>query len=128
MPTIDLDAARAARAEKSTDTETPTVAYAGKVFDLPRELPFGVFLRMAELAVDPEKALDSMADFVRSLFGDRAQEFLDLGPSMDDLLALMDGLSEGYGVDAGKASASPASASSTTRRSKPTGKRSTASS
>lgn len=128
MATIDLDAARAARRENSETDETPTATFAGTVFELPREMPFGVFLRMAELQEDPETALDVMGSFVSSLFGPRAEEFLALGPSMDDLLALMAGLSDGYGIDTGKASASPDSASSTTAPSKRTTKRSTASS
>lgn len=107
---IDLDAARAARAEKTPKSSTPKVVFHGKRFPLPAELPFGVFLRLGQLddKVEDELALEIMAETVETLFGARANEFLALGPSIDDLMTLMAALVDGYNLDP-KAQAQPKS-------------------
>jgi len=107
MTTIDLDAARAARQEAMKDTEAPNVVIGGESFDLPPELPFGVFLKFAEAKSNPEKALENMRWFVDVLFGDKADDFLKHGPSFDDVIALMEALFDSYEVEAPEASASP---------------------
>lgn len=107
--TINLDAAKAARAEILKDEEAPSVLFGGETFSLPFELPFGVFLRLAELkkeGADGDDALETMRTVMRSLFGDRTDEFLDLAPSLDDMLALVSMLVESYEVELPESSAS----------------------
>lgn len=107
MAQINLDAARAARAEALKDTETPTVVFGGETFALPLELPFGVFLQLGEMREDPAAALDTIRTIVESLFGDDTPRFLALGPSFDDLLALVSALIESYDVNLPEPSAPP---------------------
>lgn len=109
MPTLDLDAARAAREEVAKPEEAPAVEFGGERYTLPLELPFGVFMRMASLKKDPAQGLEAMTDLLTSLFGDRTDEFLAAGPSLSDLLVLLEHLTDVYGVDVGEAEASPTS-------------------
>jgi hypothetical protein len=104
---VNLDEMRAARAENAPKSDAPKVVFKGKTFTLPLELPFGVFLRLGELESDEsgEKAMPIMRELVEALFAKRAGEFLALGPSFDDLMALMTHLTDAYGIDP-KASAS----------------------
>lgn len=125
MPTneINLDSARAVRAEIS-ELEAPKVRFKGKTFELPIELPFGAFVRLASTMkslqgakpedIEPLEALAMLEKLVRALFKDNADEFLDLDPSIDDLNNMLDALQRLYGVTAGEASALPDSASVTT--------------
>lgn len=119
MP-IDLDAARAARTEAMTDRPRPQVVFGGKTFDLPHELPFAVFLRLGEmkqLKEDSEagevsdergvKALDNIRSIVTIIFTDQTDAFLDCGPSIDDLMALISALMESYEFDLPESSAPP---------------------
>jgi len=106
MPTLNLDEARAARAEVAKPEEAPAVEFGGERYMLPVELPFGVFMRMAGLKKDPAKGLDAMTDLLTVLFGERTDEFLAAGPSLADLLVLMNHLTDMYGVDEGEAEAS----------------------
>jgi hypothetical protein len=116
MP-IDLDAARAARNEAMTDRPRPQVVFGGKTFDLPHELPFAVFLRLAELrrAKDEENVseergiqmLDTVRSIVTMIFADQTDAFLDCGPSIDDLMALIEALMDSYELDLPESSAPP---------------------
>jgi hypothetical protein len=107
MATIDLDAARAARAEALKDQEAPTAVFRGEQFTLPLELPFGVFLRMAEVREDPEQSLEVLRSVIDTIFGEDAGRFLALGPSMDDMLALIEALMSSYEVDVPESQAQP---------------------
>lgn len=91
---LDLDSARAARFEASK--EKPVVVFGGKQFEMPVELP----LNMVEALTkgDIGTAMDI-------LFGERASEFMELGPSMQDLTELV----TVYGVGLGEASVSAVS-------------------
>lgn len=107
MPAIDLDAAKAARKEALKDAETPTVVFGGESFDLPFEMPFGVFMRLGEMKNDPDKAMENMRWLVDTLFEAQADDFLKQNPSFDDVLYLVDALFDSYEVDLPEASASP---------------------
>lgn len=107
MAKIDLDAARAARAEALQDRETPQAVFRGQTFDLPLELPFGVFLRLAEVREDPAESLPVMRSILQSIFGEQTDRFLELGPSFDDMVALVGALVDSYEVEAPESSAPP---------------------
>jgi hypothetical protein len=93
---IDLDAARAARAEAAG--EPVALTFGGKTIALPPELPADFALLLAD------------GDFrgaVKALLNEDAQWFFDLRPSMDDLKALAEGAGEVYGLTEGESEASP---------------------
>lgn len=98
MPRIDLDAARAARREATS--ETPTVIFGGREFALPEELPFGVFVSLAEMRENPTnaQATGAVESLLRTLFGERTDEFIDLGPSLDDVQTLIEAALDEYGL------------------------------
>jgi hypothetical protein len=104
MSTIDLDAVRAARRE--AEAQAPSVKLGGKVFELPVELPFGVFLLLPELR-NEDTSVAAVSAVVRELFGEKHDEFMALGPSMEDLEALLNGVMEEYGLNPGESEASP---------------------
>lgn len=109
MSTVDLDVARIARAEKRG--ESPTVKFRGETFELPDELPFEIVdgigqLGTAQKGNDGARAAEIVADIARSLFCDRYEEFLKLGPSMADVAALLDGVVAAYGTSLGESEAS----------------------
>lgn len=82
---IDLDAARAARAE----TVTPvTVRFGGVDYALPSELP----IEAATAAADP-------LAFLRVLLGDETDAFLAAGASVADLEILAEGITAAYGLE-----------------------------
>jgi hypothetical protein len=82
---IDLDAARAARAET---TAPVVVRFGGTDYSLPSELP----IEAATSADDP------MA-FLRILFGDSTDKFLASGASVSDLEVLATGVAAAYGFE-----------------------------
>lgn len=109
---FDLDAVRAARAEKKQ--EPRTVMFGGRQFTMAAELPYNF------TALTDDAALDI-------LFGDDADAFRALGPSTQDMQDLMLGILPFYGF--GNLGESPASRSSSSNGSKPlrrTSKRTTA--
>lgn len=91
--TIDLDAARAARAELDT-SPAPVIRLGGKDWQLPKELP-------ADFAM-----LAAMGDLVgamKALIGDEAfPEFWAIGLSMDDLETIADQAHVLYGLEPGE--------------------------
>lgn len=84
MPTVDLDARRAARAEQAG--EVPTVLFGGVTFRLPAEMPIEFLELLAKGQVRPA---------LQTLFGDQTDEFMSGTPSMADVTAI----AEVYGVD-----------------------------
>ena len=84
--TINLDAARASRAEAAG--EPVVVVFGGIEYELPVELPI-------EAAV---AASDPMA-FLRVMFGERHEEFLAARPSMQDVVTLAEGIAKAYGFE-----------------------------
>ena len=96
--TINLDAARAARAEASREPVTLTLD--GKDITLPIELPADFALKASE---------GDLRGAVVALLGDDADWFFGLRPSMDDLNALVEGAGQAYGMREGESAASPSS-------------------
>lgn len=110
---IDLDAARAARLEKS---EPKAFVLGGERFDLPMELPLKVGTLWGTGDVD--------AGF-RLLLGEEAFVRFEVLPlSAQDLSELLDGLGKMYGFASGESEASvsslPASSSRSRRTSRAT--------
>jgi len=111
---IDLDAARAARQEASG--EGPVIVWGGQDYTLPAEIPFETAeelsrLEAAHAAENDVEATDAIIKAISSLLGAEQYERFAAGrPSVDDMAALVDGLSEAYGFEQpGESPASPAS-------------------
>jgi len=115
---IDLDKIGAARRE--AQEERPKIRFSGKDFQLPPEMPFAVIEAIGRLApkedgtVDNAALSESIADIARSLFGDRYREFLNLGPSVEDMTALLENIAPAYGLKADEAEAAVAAKAETT--------------
>ena len=88
---IDLDAARAARAE--ADEQAVTLRFKGEDFDLPVEMPADFALLANE---------DRLRDAISALLGDQATRFFELGPSLPDIEVLAEQATVVYGVGEGK--------------------------
>lgn len=111
---IDLDAARAARAEaRGSQAETSVVAFGGEDFELPIECPWTF---VEHLNAEQNRAA------VADLFGDEAAErFFSHGPSVADLTEFVQGVAVAYGLGTpGNSPASRRSSSNGSRRSKRT--------
>lgn len=110
---IDLDAARAARREAAG--EAPVIVIGGQEVELPAEIPFEAAAQMGAMAKAVEaKDNDALTDYfgawLRTLLGDAYDAFMAARPSVNDLMALSEGLVKAYGFeDLGE---SPASATS----------------
>jgi hypothetical protein len=105
---IDLDAAAAARREAAG--EAPVVIFGGKDYVLPVEFPLRAAVYLADLAeaVDAAAQWTAIENTLGTLFGDRGQEFLAGGMSVDDWGAFMQGVVDSYGVGSvGESQASP---------------------
>lgn len=87
---IDLDAARLAREE--VQGAAPVIRFAGQDWQLPRELPFEI----AEAAAsgDATAALKG----IQILLGSRWEEFKACGPTLGDIVVIVQGIGELYGV------------------------------
>lgn len=110
MPDIDLDAARAARAE--AHGEPKTLLFGGETFILPVECPF----TFVEALNAGEDRLSVMA-----LFREDTERFMALEPTFDDMKALIEGVAETYGLRTpGNSSTSNGSSPNGSRRSKRT--------
>lgn len=100
---IDLDKIGAARRE--AQDERPLIRFGGKDFQLPPEMPFAVIEAVGRLSAGPDGEPDnsalaeSMSDIARALFGTRYREFLGLGPSVEDLTALLGEIAPAYGMN-----------------------------
>lgn len=105
---IDLDARRAARAEKRGDTQPDVVAVGGDTYELPVELPVGVIDAFGRASSGD---LSGFTDGVKALVGDEA--FGELMArhhlSMEDLEVILTAAMETYGVRLGESSASTGS-------------------
>jgi len=109
---IDLDSIGAARREEKK--ERPQVKYGGMLFQLPSEMPFAVVESVGRIQRNDANAessnselAESMADIARALFGARFREFLDLGPSVEDLTSLLENIAPAYGLKADEAEVTP---------------------
>jgi len=114
MATIDLDARRAARTE--ADNEPHTATLGGKQYRFKPRMP----LEFTDLL-----SAGRMGEAMQLLLVDPAdwQRMRTSQPDEDDLMAI----AELYGVDLGEAPASAPSSPSTGARSRPTSRRTTAS-
>lgn len=106
---VDLDAARAARAEQNG--ERPTVIFGGKTFELPVEMPFTIVESVNEMQAASESGdgytiSRKLNEIASDLFGDRYKEFLEQHPSMPDMQALLENIAPLYGLNQGESSAS----------------------
>jgi hypothetical protein len=97
---IDLDAARAARAEAAK--ETPVIRFAGRDWNLPSELPWA----LAEVAAGGNA--ESAIAAVKSLLGSQWAEFLEANPTIEDMRILLENVASIYVADPGKSAGSPA--------------------
>ena len=88
---IDLDQARAARAEVAN--EPVSIKFAGEEFELPAELPADFALLAAE---------DRDYDALKALFRDDTERFFAQRPSFDDVRELMTQIGTVYGLTAGE--------------------------
>jgi len=100
---IDLDKLAAARREAVA--ECPVVRFGGVDFTLPPEMPFAVIEAVGRLQVEDEdqrnSALaESMGDIAHALFGKDYRKFLDMGPSIPDITALLESVPAAYGMGA----------------------------
>lgn len=116
MARIDLDAARAARAEKQ---EQHSIVFGGEEFALPPEAPFEFAFKLIE------------SDFrgaLRELLGEQTDAFFSHHPTMADITELVDGAGRMYGFDgSGESEASEGSSSNGSNPSRPTSDASTSS-
>lgn len=113
---IDLDAARAARAEALG--EPLVVRFGGEEFTLPAEVPYDYLALLA--SGDPRAAINA-------LLGEaEAPRFWQQRPSVGDMRVLMEGIEEAAGLKEGEAPASGSSSNGTSRRSRPTSPATTA--
>lgn len=108
---INLDKARAARAEKRPDKGPPTVTFKDKTFELPLEMPF-VFVEAVYLIQTEESGVVAqsgiLTEMAEGLFGDRYQEFRKLHPSVPDFEELMEQVADAYSASLGESPASEA--------------------
>lgn len=108
MTTIDLDAARAAR-EKQRKEPPPPVTFGGVTFVMPSEPPLALMDAarvVLENAADGSAVLSAVSKMGRALFGDRYDEFIELGASAEDLRTLIEELMSAYGMTLGESQAS----------------------
>ncbi len=108
MP-FDADAARAARREAAG--VAPSFTLEGRTFVLPVELPADVVVDMRDLMAaqrsnDGEALLDAAVSVMEHLLGTEFADFLAMRPSLDDFLAIIEGVLPDYGVDEGNSQAS----------------------
>lgn len=95
---INLDAARAARREKSK--KEPKVVFGKKTFVLPVEIPFAAVEQLGKLDVsDPSTSSQVISRFIEILFGDQYEAFTKLQPSTEDIEYLMEALAKAYGFE-----------------------------
>jgi hypothetical protein len=97
---IDLDAARAARAE--LNGEHSVVRFGGEMFDLPAECPLDFILALND---------DEPKTAVEALVGEQWERFWAHRPSREDIRELARGVADAYGLGGGM-SESPASGGS----------------
>lgn len=96
---VDLDKARAARAESQGDPVTVTLG--GEQFVLPSEMPMPFVWALED--GDVRAAVQALVG------GEQWPAFLATRPSDDDLAELLKQASRAYGVDSGEDEASPSS-------------------
>lgn len=110
MAKIDLNASRAARQEVLR--EPMVVELENATYELPPELPIGVTDILADLAnikedqVGPAQ-LNTVYEAMKLLFGEEQWADFRNRASMNDVLILIQGVFEAYGVSLGELAVSP---------------------
>lgn len=112
--TINLDAARAARAEALS--EPHTVILGGERFELPARMP-AIALEISGRALRGD--VDAVLELFRLLLGEQHRRFLELADDLD-LAELGERMGELYGVTLGESQASGASSANDGSRLRPT--------
>lgn len=129
-PGIDLDAARAARRE--ANGVAPSVRFNGETYELPVEVPFETTKLMIAVSAETDAVrINEMVDGVLgALLGEEGyRKFLasSPAPTLQDVIALIYGLTIEYGVTLGESRASTESSPSSGARPRRTSRRPTAS-
>lgn len=111
MPKKEIDLDVLATLRREAEEEAPIIKFKGETFQMPIELPFQIVEAIGTLqnTKDDERDLVAgglVAKIARSLFGTRYQEFLDLEPSTNDVMALVENVGQAYGTSQGESSAS----------------------
>lgn len=111
---IDLDAGRKKR---RAEREPIVITFGGEKFTV-EGIPLDFWTKGAAM---------NLVGAIESLFGDDAARFLAHKPELEDVMALLEGVTAelGFGELAGNPTKSPGSSASTGRPSKPTGQGST---
>lgn len=105
---IDLNKKRAAR--KREGKQQPVVVTFGKeTFKLPPELPFEAVSLIGQLDDDGTNGPKIFSQMLVVLLGDQLEKFMAQGPSMADIMELVFGLTEEYGLTLGESPASTGS-------------------
>jgi hypothetical protein len=95
MTEINLDEARAARAEK---LDEQAFTFKGERFELPAELPYSVLGPIGALVENEQNLLALRGTMVELLGEEGHARFEALGPSIADLNVLVEGIFKGYGL------------------------------
>lgn len=107
---VDLNKSRAARYEKRKNG--PKVVVGKLTLQCPREVPFAVveaFGKMEKATADNDSYASSTAlrEALSGLLGrGQFEQFMNESPSTDDMVDLINGVFELYGVEMGESSAS----------------------
>lgn len=91
---IDLDAARAARAEAKA--EAPVIRFGGTEYTLPSELPWAI----VEAASTGETK--AIIDAIKTLLGEQWSAFEATGVSVADMTVLIENIAGVYGTNSGE--------------------------
>lgn len=94
MANLNLDVEEQKRANK----KAPTVTYKNKTFVLPKELPFELFEALIKISEDPTQAMVALDSLLEALFGEEKQDFLNLKPSVETVMALFTGITDQYEI------------------------------
>lgn len=124
----DLDARRAARAEALG--EAPTFRLGGQTFTLPVEMPMALLESVARISGEATGGalVAAVLPALEIILGpEQWVTFVEVRPSLEDVVEVADFLFTAYAVDPQTPSASKPSSRATGKRSKPTSKRATAS-
>ena len=120
---INVDQDAAARRESAGIH--PELIWKGDTYELPVELPIDCVralgrLSRASKSKDGEKIQDGLVAVMENLLTDEDfKRFMRGRPSISDISAVVAGIPEEYGIQAGESTASPKSSRTTSARPKP---------
>lgn len=96
MSTLNMDLERAKRSNK----KAPTVTFGGRIFTLPKELPFELFVSLARVTENPADGMSSLDTLIGVLFGEEKEAFMAQNPSLEDIMFLFSEVTDQYDVTA----------------------------